>query len=93
MDALIMAVELLYEASGGVPVRLYDARKVRRERGKLAKPALFVHVPCTRNVPCWHPSGVSVAAHLVRTFVAKGAVKHVTTLIAVSGVAVERHAT
>ena len=34
MDALIMAVELLYEASGGVPVRLYDARKVRRERGE-----------------------------------------------------------
>ena len=52
-----------------------------------------MHVPCTRNVPCWHPSGVGVAAHLVRTFVAKGAVKHVTTLIAVSGVAVERHAT
>ena len=52
-----------------------------------------MHVPRARNVPCWHPSGVGVAAHLVRTFVAKGSVKHVTTLIAVSGVAVECHTT
>ena len=48
-----------------------------------------MHIPCTRHVPCWHPTCACVATHLVWTLITKCTIEHVTALIAVSSVAVE----